>query len=127
MKSEIKVIVAEDHDLYRDGLTNLLLATAGMHFCGSAGNGEELVALVRQNRPDVIITDLMMPVMDGIEAIREIMKMEPPHPVILVLSTFDSERFIIDALVAGAHGYVIKNAAREEIIEAIRTINEGDY
>jgi len=119
---KIKVIIADDHDLFRDGLRMLLEKDDEINICADASNGEQLVKLANRYRPDVILTDLAMPVMSGIQAIREIYSKRTKEEVKMVaISTFDSERLIVEALEAGALGYLIKNAQRGEVIDAIKT------
>lgn len=118
---KVKVIIADDHDVYRDGLRMLLNTDKEIEVIGEAANGKDLVRIVNDLNPDVIISDLIMPVMDGTQAIREMRTMGFNR--ILALSTFDSDHLIEDALEAGALGYIIKNAQRGEIIEAIKKIN----
>lgn len=120
----IRVIIADDHDVYRDGLRMLLSRDPLIDIIGEAGNGDSLLTLVVSLGPDLVVTDLRMPVMDGVEAIREIC-LSFPAVRSIALSTFDSEHLIVEALEAGALGYVIKNAQRGEIIEAVKTVNAG--
>jgi DNA-binding NarL/FixJ family response regulator len=122
MSNTIKVIIADDHDLYRDGLRMLLEKDKDIEVIGEAANGKQLVELVKQNPPDVVLTDLIMPGVDGVAAIKEIFK--TGFTRIITLSTFDSEHLIVEALEAGALGYILKNAQKGEIIEAIKTIND---
>ena len=118
---KIKVIIADDHDLYRDGLRMLLNTDNDIEVIAEASNGRQLIQLANQLTPDIILTDLIMPGVDGIQAIKEIYKTGITR--IIALSTFDSEHLIVEALEAGALGYIIKNAQKGEIIEAINTIN----
>lgn len=119
---KIKVIIADDHDLYRYGLKMMLLEQSDIEVIAEASNGKELIALANQYVPDVILTDLIMPGIDGIQAIKEISKTVTVK--IIALSTFDSERLIVEALEAGAKGYILKNAQNGEIVEAIKTVDE---
>jgi len=122
MNNIIRVCIADDHDLYRDGLHLLLNKDREIEVTGEAANGRELIELALRSRPDVILTDLIMPGVDGVTAIRELR--EKGFDRIIALSTFDSERLIVEALEAGAQGYVIKNAQKGEIMEAIRKVNK---
>lgn len=117
---KIKVIIADDHDLYRDGLRMLLGADDEIVVVAEASTGRELIELVIQHNPDVVLTDLVMPDIDGIKAIKEIKNAGFTRNI--ALSTFDSEHLIVEALEAGAIGYILKNAQKGEIIEAIKTI-----
>ncbi|MGH2646231.1 MAG: response regulator [Ginsengibacter sp.] len=121
MKPEkIRVIIADDHDLYRAGLQMLLANDTEIEVVAEACNGRELIQCANQYTPDVIVTDLIMPGIDGVQAIKEIHKTGIKR--IIALSTFDSEHLIVEALEAGALGYILKNAQNGEIIEAIKTI-----
>ena len=117
MPEKIKVIIADDHELIRDGLKLLFNGDEQIQLIGEAVNGKELIELAAKQIPDVILTDLIMPVKDGVEAIKELFSRGIKR--IIALSTFDSERLIVDALEAGAIGYILKNAQRGEIVEAI--------
>jgi DNA-binding NarL/FixJ family response regulator len=122
-KTKIRVIIADDHAVYLDGLEMLLSKDNDIEIVGTAAEGSRLVHLTKQLVPDVVLTDLKMPGMDGIEAIREITALGLATGCI-ALSTFDSDALIVEALEAGAMGYITKNAQRGEIIEAIKTVNE---
>lgn len=120
---KIRVLIADDHAVYLDGLEMLFSQHEEIEVVGSAGNGEHLISLAKQLSPDVILTDLKMPGTDGIQAIKEITALNIPCHCI-ALSTFDTDYLIVEALEAGAMGYITKNAQRGEIIEAIKTVNE---
>ncbi len=120
----IRVIIADDHEVYRDGLLLLLRKSSMIDIVAQANNGQQLLELVQQTLPDVVVTDLRMPQLNGIEAIRQISFLWPAIKII-ALSTFDNENLIIEALEGGALGYVIKNAQRGEIVDAIKTVHEG--
>lgn len=117
---KIKVIIADDHDLFRDGLKMQLNASGEIEVIAEARNGAELVRTVNEYAPDVVVTDLMMPGVNGIEAIREIYP--SGFTRIIAISTFDSEHLVMEALEAGAMGYVLKNADRGENVEAVKTV-----
>lgn len=117
----IKIIIADDHALYLDGLKMLLATDNEMEIIGTAENGKELVNMAANLLPDVIVTDLMMPGINGIEAIKKIN--EHTLTPYIALSTFDSESLILEAIEAGATGYILKNAQRGEIIKGIKTVN----
>ncbi len=121
---KIKVIIADDHDLILDGLTLLLGKYPDIQLMDAAKDGKQLMELVKKHRPDVVVTDIRMPVVDGITVIRILSAEEEPIPVI-VISTYDDENLIVEAMEAGARGYIIKNAQRGEIIEAIRVVYAG--
>jgi DNA-binding NarL/FixJ family response regulator len=121
--SEIRVLLAEDHALFRRGLRELLDA-AGLSVIGEASDGITAVRLTRELRPDVVVMDLHMPRMDGIDATSEIMKAERP-PVVLVLTVSTTNDDVLDAIAAGASGYLLKDAAADEIVNAVREASAG--
>jgi DNA-binding NarL/FixJ family response regulator len=121
--SEIRVLLAEDHALFRRGLRELLDA-AGLSVIGEASDGTTAVRLTRELRPDVVVMDLHMPRMDGIDATNEIMKAERP-PVVLVLTVSTTNDDVLDAIAAGASGYLLKDAAADEIVNAVRDASAG--
>ncbi|MDE3184451.1 MAG: response regulator transcription factor [Bacteroidota bacterium] len=120
MIKKIKVLIADDHDVYRDGLKMLLQSDGTIDVVEEARNGLELLEMAPQYSPDVIITDLMMPGKSGVEAIKELF--ESGYKRIIAISTFESEQLIVDALHAGVSGYIIKNAKRGEIIQAVKEV-----
>lgn len=120
MEMPIQLIIADDHEVYRDGLKSLLEKSKEFQVIGEASNGRELVSLCHKKLPDVILTDIMMPVMDGIEATAFITN-HYPSVRIIALSMFNQDNMILDMLNAGAIGYLIKNAHKTEIIEAINS------
>lgn len=117
----IRLVIADDHEIYRDGLKIMLRKQSDIEVIGEASNGKELVELTRKLEPDIILTDIVMPVMDGIDATRRLSQMYPAINII-ALSMFDQDNLIIDMLEAGAKGYLLKNADKGEIIEAIKSI-----
>lgn len=118
----IKVIIADDHEIFRDGLQLMLKKDQDIQLVAQACNGAELVDLVKVHKPDVILTDIIMPVMDGIQAVKKI-NHDFPEISIIALSMFDQESLIVDMLEAGAIGYLLKNADKQEILEAIRSVH----
>jgi DNA-binding NarL/FixJ family response regulator len=124
MHESIQLIIADDHDVYRDGLKSLLEKYTELEIIGEASNGSDLVALCDKQLPDVILTDIMMPRMDGIEATTLITKKHPTVRVV-ALSMFNQDNLILDMLNAGAMGYLIKNAHKSEIIDAIHSVYKG--
>jgi DNA-binding NarL/FixJ family response regulator len=121
--SEIRVLLAEDHALFRHGLRELLDA-AGLAVIGEASDGVNAVRLTRELRPDVVVMDLNMPRMDGIDATSEIMKAEKP-PVVLVLTVSTTGDDVLDAIAAGAAGYLLKDAEAAEIVSAVQNASAG--
>lgn len=121
MNARIQLIIADDHEVYRDGLKHLLGKSTDLEVIGEAANGKDLISLCHHKVPDVILTDIMMPVMDGIEATNLITNYFPSVRVI-ALSMFNQDNLILDMLNAGAMGYLIKNAHKTEILEAIDSV-----
>jgi two-component system, NarL family, response regulator NreC len=121
----IRLLMADDHEIFRDGFKLMLTKYPDIELIGEAENGRELLELAQQLQPDVIITDIKMPIMDGIEAAKQISEQFPDIGII-GLSMFDEDDLIVDMLEAGAKGYLIKNAGKEQITEAIRTVYNND-
>lgn len=123
MKYSIRLIIADDHEIFRDGLALMLSRQKDITLIAQAGDGKELLELTELHNPDVIITDIKMPVMDGIQASKHILQKFPDIKII-ALSMFDEESLIVDMLEAGAKGYLLKNADKQEILDAIETVYE---
>ena len=121
----IRVVIADDQQLVRSGLKMILSTEPGIEVVGEAGTGRAVLAVVGSTRPDVVIMDVRMPEMDGIAATRELATM-PGAPKILVLTTFDVDDVVYDALCAGASGFLLKDAPEERLVQAIRIIAEGN-
>jgi DNA-binding NarL/FixJ family response regulator len=125
----IRVIVADDQALVRDGLVALLEVAPDIEVVGQAENGEQAVALARRLRSDVVVMDIRMPVMDGLAATGQILEGgdggEAP-PRVLVVTTFDLDEYVYEALAAGASGFVLKDASTDELIRAVRVVAAGD-
>ncbi len=122
---KIRLIIADDHEIFLDGFRLMISKFTDIDLIGEAANGRELLELATQHLPDVIITDIKMPIMDGIEATKKI-ALQFPTIGIIGLSMFDEDDLIVDMLEAGANGFLIKNAGKLEIIEAIRTVYNND-
>jgi DNA-binding NarL/FixJ family response regulator len=123
----IKIVIADDHEIYLDGLRMLTGTLEGIKLIGTAQNGEELIELVKELKPDVVLTDIKMPLKDGIEATRIIVAQYPETGVI-GLTMYEEEEQIIDMLEAGAMGYLVKTASKEEVQEAILAVyNKQNY
>lgn len=120
----IRLIIADDHGVVREGLAALLGAEPDIEVVGLAGTGQEAVNLVRTKRPDIALLDITMPDMNGLEATRHITTYYPDVRV-LILTIHDEETFFFEALRAGASGYVLKGASSEELFMAIRAVHEG--
>ena len=121
----IRLIVVDDHPVVRDGLRGMLAVEAEFQVVGEAANGAEAVALVATLMPDVLLMDLRMPGMDGVTATEQI-KSTHPGIHILVLTTYDSDADILRAVEAGATGYLLKDAPREELFRAVRATARGE-
>lgn len=117
----IKIVIADDHEIYRDGFKLMLSKQRDIQLLAEAENGKELIEVVNKYQPDLVVTDIKMPVMDGIEAAKQIAR-QHENIGIIGLSMFDEDDLIIDMLEAGAKGYLLKNANKEQIIEAIQTV-----
>lgn len=124
MSEPIRILVAEDHHVVRQGLVALIKTVPDMTVVGEAADGAQAVELFRKCRPDVTIMDLRLPVMSGVEAITAIRR-EFPSARVLVLTTFDGDENIFRALQAGARGYLLKDMFGEELMEAIRGVHAG--
>lgn len=121
----IRVLIADDHPVVRRGLSNLLAEETDLEVVGQAANGAEAVELAREKRPDVVLIDLRMPVLDGVEAIKQI-RAEREGVHFIILTTYDSEEWIFEGIKAGARGYLLKDAELEEVARAIRVVNRGE-
>lgn len=127
MESTINILLADDHLLVRNGIKSLLEEEDTLHVVGEAGNGQEALNLVKEIQPDLLIIDVRMPVMDGIEAVSKLTEYSTTTKAI-VLSMHDSEEYILKSVEAGASGYLLKDTGRDEFLKAINTIyNGGKY
>ena len=122
----VSVLIADDQALVRAGFRMILDAEADIVVVGEAQHGEEAVAQVRRSRPDVVLMDIRMPVMDGIEATRRLLEDDASTTRVLVLTTFDEDDYIRDALAAGASGFLLKDTPPEQLVEAIRVVAAGE-
>jgi DNA-binding NarL/FixJ family response regulator len=123
--NRIRIVIADDHPIFRAGLQGLLSAQEDFEVVGEAANGREAVAVVRHTAPEVLLVDLQMPELDGVETIRQIRELVPATRI-LVLTTYDSDGDILRAVEAGATGYLLKDTPREELFKAIRATARGD-
>lgn len=125
--SEIKVLIVDDHPVVREGLAGMLAGRPEFEVVGLAGDGQEALEKVGTLEPDVVLTDLRMPVMDGVAFIRQLKEQKTARPVhTLVLTTYDSDADILPAIEAGATGYLLKDTPREELFRAIRAAARGE-
>ncbi len=122
----IRVVVVDDQAVIRTGLRTMLEHETDLTIVGEAGNGAEAVDLVARARPDVVLMDVRMPEVDGIEATRRILAGGTPPPAVLVLTTFDDDEYVFGALRAGAAGFLLKDAGPDVLVAAVRTVAAGD-
>ena len=123
----MRILVADDHDLVRVGLKQLLTARHGWEICAEARNGDEAVTLSTKHKPDVIVMDIGMPQLNGLEATRKICKMLPGTRIVILTMHF-SDELVRDIIEAGARGYILKSDADRELVQAVETVaNRGSY
>lgn len=122
----IKILICDDQSLFREALHNLLSAYADLEVLGEASNGEEALRFTVTQSPDIVLMDLRMPVMDGVEATRRISQLGKGTRVI-VLTTFDDDETVFEGLRAGAVGYLLKDVSSEKLVEAIKAAHAGEY
>jgi two-component system, NarL family, response regulator LiaR len=125
MSSTIRILIADDHAIVREGLRALLATEPGMELVGEAPDGATAVDLARSLKPDVILLDMIMPRLDGLEAIGEI-KRENPDARILILTSFAEDEKVFPAIKAGALGYLLKDSSPQELLQAIRHVYRGE-
>jgi DNA-binding NarL/FixJ family response regulator len=121
----LRVLVADDHLLFRDGLRALLSSVPDAELVGEAATGEEAIALASSLQPDVVLMDLQMPDLNGVEATRRIVR-DSPHIRVLVVTMFEDDSSVLAAMRAGARGYLLKGATHSEMARAIRAVGEGE-
>ncbi len=124
-KSLQRVILADDHNVVRRGLAALLTMDGRFTVVAEASNGEELLPLVEQYQPDAIILDLAMPRLNGLETLRRLKRLENP-PALIVLSMYDDEELVVQALSNGANGYILKDSMETELFEALQRVQQGE-
>jgi DNA-binding NarL/FixJ family response regulator len=121
----LRVVVADDQVLVRTGF-RMILAADGVEVVGEAGTGIEAVDVVRRTRPDVVLMDIRMPELDGLEALRHILTGGPDEPRVIMLTTFDLDRYVYAALAAGASGFLLKDVSPEQLVASVRLVRAGD-
>jgi DNA-binding NarL/FixJ family response regulator len=124
----ISVLIADDQVLVRAGFRAILESQPGITVCGEAADGREAIHLARIRRPDVVLMDIQMPNLDGLQATRRVLEDQAPeHPVaVLMLTTFDLDAYVYDALRAGASGFLLKDTRPEDLVAAVRVVARGD-
>lgn len=120
----INLLIVDDHPVVRDGLVAILSTQSDFHIAGEAASGLEALALVKKEQPDVLLLDLEMPGMDGVEVIRRLRDLYPAVKIV-VFTAFDTDERILSAVQAGAKGYLLKGAPRSELFEAVRVVHRG--
>ncbi|MFC5817963.1 response regulator transcription factor [Nonomuraea harbinensis] len=121
----IRVVLADDEDLIRAGLRIIIDTEPGLAVVGEAADGAAVLPVVRRERPDVVLMDVRMPALDGIEATRRLTALEDP-PKVLVVTTFENDDYVYDALRAGADGFLLKRARPEELVRAVKLVASGE-
>jgi DNA-binding NarL/FixJ family response regulator len=122
----IRVLLVDDQPVVRAGVATMIGTQADLEVIGEAGNGLEAVAKAAQQRPDVVMMDIRMPQLNGIEATRRIVALAPRPPRVVLLTTFDLDEYVFDGLLAGASGFLLKHAEPEEILLAVRAAAAGN-
>jgi DNA-binding NarL/FixJ family response regulator len=129
MTHPIRVVLADDQEMIRDGLSVLLASSGEIEVVGQAADGREAVDLAAQTRPDVVVMDIRMPHLDGLRATAQITAAKPHEdgpPRILILTTFDHDDYVYEALASGASGFMLKDASAKDLIDAVRVVHAGD-
>jgi DNA-binding NarL/FixJ family response regulator len=124
-KRMLRILIADDQTLMRDGLQTILQLEDDIEVIATAENGEEACRLVAIHNPDLVLMDIRMPVMNGIEAVKKL-RADSPHTKVLVLTTFDEDEYIIDALASGAVGFLLKDIPTEKLLQAVREAARGE-
>jgi len=122
--TKIKIILADDHRIFRDGIKSLLSDNDFINIIGEASSGNELLDMRKTHKPDVVIVDITMPGLSGIEVSKQISSLYPEIKI-MILSMHTDEDFVINSIKAGAHGYLPKDTSKEELLEAIKIIYDG--
>ena len=122
----VRILIADDDSLVRSGLRAIIDAEDDLTVVAEAGDGSEVVPLVRQQRPDLVLMDVRMPKVDGLQATRHLLDTLAEPPKILVVTTFENDEYVYEALRAGASGFLLKRARPEEMLQAVRLVAAGD-
>jgi DNA-binding NarL/FixJ family response regulator len=123
---QVRIVVADDHEVVRAGFAELLDTRPDFTVVGTAPDGAEAVRLCRELQPDVVLMDVRMPVMDGIEATRQLADSGQTQPRVIILTTFDLDEYVYEALRAGASGFLLKDVTAERLFEAVRVVADGE-
>ncbi len=126
MRSRTRILIADDHPLIREALGRVFSSQKDMEVVGEAADGGEAVELATKLKPDVLVMDIMMPKIDGLEASRRIKKLAP-KVAILILTAYDDDSYVLGLLEAGAAGYLIKSARGQDLVDAVRSIRSGEF
>jgi len=121
----IRILIVDDHEVVRDGISVMMSRQQDFAVVGEARNGQEALDKARLLQPDLVLMDLRMPEMDGVAAMRRL-RVENPDIKFIVLTTYDTDEYIFDALEAGAKGYLLKDASRDELFQAVRAVHRGE-
>jgi len=121
---KIRVLIVDDHPVVLEGLHTMLSTDRNIEIVGEACDGAEAVAMVEEKEPNVVLMDIRMPNMDGVQATRRI-KQQSPSTAVIVLTMYDTDAYVVDAVRAGASGYLLKDATREMVVDTIRAVNSG--
>lgn len=125
MNDQIRILIADDHTLFREGLRSLFNSLADIEVSGEAATGEQAISQAEKLQPDVVLMDIQMPGVNGIEATRQIVKTSP-HIGVVVVTMFEDDDSVFAAMRAGARGYVLKGASQTEMLRVIRTVAQGE-
>jgi len=125
MAQTVRILIADDHPIVREGLATVLSQEDDIKVVGQASNGSEAVSKAKELHPDIILMDLQMPEMDGVEAMQRI-KEEAPDIGIIILTTYDTDDYIFRGIEAGARAYLLKDSPPEEVLKAIRAVHKGE-
>jgi DNA-binding NarL/FixJ family response regulator len=126
MSDSIRLVIADDQQLFREAIKTLLSVQTEFEVVGEAGNGNEAIKLVEEHHPEIVLMDLRMPVMDGVKATRHI-KANYPNTHVVILTTFDDDNDLFDGLKAGAVGYLLKDISSEQLFEGLRYAARGEF
>lgn len=121
---KIRVLIVDDHPVVLEGLHTMLSGDRNIEIVGEAGDGAEAVKMVEDKEPNVVLMDIRMPNMDGVQATRRI-KQQSPATAVIVLTMYDTDAYVVDAVRAGASGYLLKDAPRDLVLDTIRAVNSG--